>query len=1118
MEKIQYAPDYGPVGHTALQIPLGGTNGRTPEEALIELGLASGAKLGVPGGMAKSTIENLVDFANIRPEEAYLPTLKGPKFVMPNSSGEYEITNYDALTKYTVSATVGNVTVSGNKVYYNAPGDASLGGFNINGVEIVVGIGDSTPKVPIIIAPVSGSEQPSFPVNVVSSVFAMQTPLASDTHQMSDWEVSENGIFTNIVRSSYNDTTNKTSFTVDGLTIGKIYYVRVRHKGAVTGWSGWSKTNAIMTKTSYPIRQSWQFVAPKPDPSWFTISESENGTCFGTTGYLYGELGYVNSSGHAVALNAGGDICIIGACMEGRTRAGGAYAFRKVGEEWVSMGKLEPDYYEGESRYGYSVAIAPDGSVCAVGAKYKDDEAKTYGLFGAFYLFKNTGTAWELSQKIYPHSTTGSSFGWTLTFSNDGSTLAVGWPGYSLQQEAEGGIAIYEKENGKYEYKVVLYDNLAAGAYLGMVKPAFNSNGTICAVGNPNTEGGYGSVLMFVKDDFGNWSIRQRIKDLPVVGWWNHFGHSVDISADGNTLVIGASHYDQFGSDSGSAIIYKKVGSVWEKETVLNVSGAKASDYIGLSGVQISSNGKVCLISSPRAKNGIFNESGAAYIFIKGDDGTWTQVNRLEPNPIMEGQRFGSDLALSKDGSTCAVGFRGGQHEQSGFVNIYNNLTKKTLAVNGPSAISTIVDSPTEIADRSKDRAWHFGHYVTMSGDGKTAAVCALYATTNDVALHHGSVYIFTNSGGAWTQQTRLVTPILRGSSLFGYCAALSHDGNYCVASSFNDNSNRGAVYTFVRTGTTWAYEATINPPSRGTEDIYRLGSSLALSSDASLMFVGARETTVNYKDGVSGSWGGVGATYIYERVNGVWSLKQPLFPPSEVFDQGPLFGTSVACTPDGAIVVVGADGTDWATGNNSHYSYSSGSAFVYERKQGYWTFVQRIMPSRPEWVGGLGTLAISDNGNTIAVGSPRHPGANNSDGGAVYLYQRLSDGLWKQMFEVTGYRNDPGLDTRYLGMSVSLSGDGTILFAGAMYASDISVKDTGYEEGAVHVYVHDDYEWNLRKIIYNPVTNNQNNYTEFGRTVAMSKDGKYAVTGQRYWDDIAKWGDDNLGRAYFFA
>lgn len=1118
MEKIQYAPDYGPVGHTALQIPLGGTNGRTPEEALTKLGLASGAKLGVPGGMAKSTIDNLVDIANIRPEEAYLPTLNGPKFVMPNSSGEYEITNYDVLTKYTVSSTVGNVTVSGNKVYYNAPGDVSLGGFNINGVEVVVGIGDSTPKVPVIIAPVSGSEQPSFPVNVVSSAFAMQTPLASDTHQMSDWEVSENGIFTNIVQSSYNDTANKTSFTVSGLTIGKIYYVRVRHKGAATGWSGWSKTNAIMTKTSYPIRQSWQFVAPKPDPSWFTVSESLNGTCFGTTGYLYGEQGWVNSSGHAVALNAGGDICIIGACLEGRTQTGGAYAFRKVGEEWVSMGKLEPDYYEGDSRYGYSVAIAPDGSVCAVGAKYKDDEAKTNWACGVVYLFKNKGTVWEFSQKITPPLNGHTSFGWSLSFSGDSGTLAVGWPGYNIPPGGEGAIAIYEKESEKYEYKIALYDSLLAGRYLGMVKPGLNGNGTICAAGDPNTEGGYGSVLMFVKDDFGNWSIRQRIKDLPVVGWWNHFGHSVDISAGGDVLVIGASHYEQYGSDSGSAIIYKQAGSVWEKETILNMGEGKAGDFIGLSGVQISSNGKVCLVSSPRAKNGIFNESGAAYIFARGDNGVWAQVNRLEATPIQEGQRFGSDLALSKDGSTCAVGFRGGLHEQSGFVNIYNNLTKKTLAVNGPSAISTIVDSPTEVADRSKDRAQHFGQYVTMSGDGKTAAVCAPYADTDNVAGDHGSVYIFTNSGGVWTQQARLVTPVLRGGSLFGYCAALSHDGNYCVASSFNDNGSRGAVYTYVRTGTTWAYESTINPPSRGTEDIYRLGSSLALNADATLMFVGARESTIYYRDGVSGAWGSAGVAYIYERINSAWSLKQPLFPPSEVMDQGPMFGTSVACTPDGNIVVIGADGTDWATGNTSHYSYSSGSAFVYERKQGYWIFVQRIMPSRPEGVGGLGTLAISDNGDTIAVGSPRHPGSNNSDGGAVYMYQRHSDGSWKQKFEVMGYRNDPGLDTRYLGMSVALSGDGTILFAGAMYASDISIKDTGYEEGAVHVYVHDDYEWNLRKIIYNPVTNNLNNYTEFGRTVGMSKDGKYAVTGQRYWDDIPKWGDINLGRAYFFA
>jgi phosphodiesterase/alkaline phosphatase D-like protein len=74
---------------------------------------------------------------------------------------------------------------------------------------------------------------------------------SSDTHEYSDWQVSTDSTFTNIFSSSIASTVNKTTYTVSGLQPNTTYYVRVRHKGAVLGYSQWSGTTEFSTKASF---------------------------------------------------------------------------------------------------------------------------------------------------------------------------------------------------------------------------------------------------------------------------------------------------------------------------------------------------------------------------------------------------------------------------------------------------------------------------------------------------------------------------------------------------------------------------------------------------------------------------------------------------------------------------------------------------------------------------------------------------------------------------------------------------------------------------------------------------------------------------------------------------
>lgn len=77
---------------------------------------------------------------------------------------------------------------------------------------IVAGIGAVKIKVikPSITYPTEGDQSVSVGVTLQSSAFA--TEGGTDTHISSDWEIATDPNFENIVASSYNDTTNLTSW------------------------------------------------------------------------------------------------------------------------------------------------------------------------------------------------------------------------------------------------------------------------------------------------------------------------------------------------------------------------------------------------------------------------------------------------------------------------------------------------------------------------------------------------------------------------------------------------------------------------------------------------------------------------------------------------------------------------------------------------------------------------------------------------------------------------------------------------------------------------------------------------------------------------------------------
>jgi hypothetical protein len=216
-----------------------------------------------------------------------------------------------------------------------------------------------------------------------------------------------------------------------------------------------------------------------------------------------------------------------------------------------------------------------------------------------------------------------------------------------------------------------------------------------------------------------------------------------------------------------------------------------------------------------------------------------------------------------------------------------------------------------------------FGYAVALNGTGDT-----MVASSYDDDRGKGAMYVFTRSGGSWSQQARLQASIAERGDSFGVSVALSNDGNTlavgshdedCLAGGVNpkgcDNdqpsdTSAGAAVVFVRTGNAWTEQALLKASNPAKGDTF--GTRIAVSGDGNTVAVGAQLKDDN-----------TGAVYVYRRNGGMW------MPPAEVKPSnakaGDQFGSSLGLSRDGRILAVGAYGDD-------NGAEDSGAAYVFTR------------------------------------------------------------------------------------------------------------------------------------------------------------------------------------------
>ncbi len=481
------------------------------------------------------------------------------------------------------------------------------------------------------------------------------------------------------------------------------------------------------------------------------------------------------------------------------------------------------------------------------------------------------------SQQAYvkaSNTDTSDAFGTVVALSSDGNTMAIGAPNESSSDVGINGIQS---------------DNSAAAS---------------------------GAVYLFVRSG-GNWTQQAYLKASNAEAN-DKFGTSLALSSDGNTLAVGAPGEDStatgvggnqsntgYGTDSGAAYVFTRTGTSWAQQAYVKASNTDPNDAFGTS-VALSGDGNLLAVGAPlesSAATGINGSQtqdpnslwvGAVYLF--GRSGTtWAQQVYVKASNSHGGDKFGTAVALSADGSTLAVGAPAESCTSSG-INSNQNArdygweygAAYVFAKTGNTWAQQAYVKPSNMGSGD-----NFGNSMALSADGSTLAVASWREDSNatgingdqanDSALWSGAAYVFTRSGTSWTQQAYVKASNTEADDSFGIGLSLSADGNTLAVGANAEDSNAtgidgnqadnsatssGAVYLLTRTGTAWAHKSYLK--ASNTRANTEFGKNAALSGDGHTLAVGSpgERSSATGTNGTQNdiSATGSGAVYVFTR------------------------------------------------------------------------------------------------------------------------------------------------------------------------------------------------------------------------------------------------------------
>jgi uncharacterized repeat protein (TIGR01451 family) len=383
----------------------------------------------------------------------------------------------------------------------------------------------------------------------------------------------------------------------------------------------------------------------------------------------------------------------------------------------------------------------------------------------------------------------------------------------------------------------------------------------------------------------------------------------------------------------------------------------------------------------------------------------------------------GRAVAVSHDGNTMIVG---GPSDNGGI---------------GAAWVWTRSSSGTwsQVGSKLTAGGGDFGFSVALSADGNTAIIGA-YEMNSSV----GAAYIFTQSGGSWSQQAGpLSGGDVSGTAEQGYSVAISGDGNTAIVGAPWDHCvsgcpgpGAGAAFVWVRSGTSWSQQGGKLVGTGNTGNAQQ-GYSVGLSNDGNTAIVGGPDDN-----------GSFGAAWVWKRSGRVWSQVTWTISSTTYYK---LVGTGASgYANQGRAVAISGDGNTAIVGGPYDDTYNTRAVWMFAQSGGAWSQQGAKLVGTPA----VGTnvyqgfaVALSYDGNEAIEGGY----GDNSYVGAAWVFAR-SGTTWSQSSKL--YASDSS-GAAGQGSSVAMSGDGgtavvggphdntTVGAAWAYVAPDLTIQIT---------------------------------------------------------------------------
>ncbi|WP_104735126.1 T9SS type A sorting domain-containing protein [Hanstruepera ponticola] len=444
-----------------------------------------------------------------------------------------------------------------------------------------------------------------------------------------------------------------------------------------------------------------------------------------------------DNSGSSVSLSSDGKIVAIGATGNNGVNgenSGHVRVFENVSGSWVQIGSD----IDGETDHDYegnSVSLSSDGSVLAIcHQRYNPVSGENSGHIR---VFENQSGNWvqiwietgDEPEWDYEYD----NYGYSVSLSDDGSVIAFGKAGLDGNNVIQSGfVRVFKNLFGNYIQIGSDINNEVTGDRFGY-SVSLSSDGSVVAIGAIGQAYTFNEVfssyVSIYQNLSGNWIQIGSDINNEVIG--DRFGYSVSLSSDGSIVAIGAISNDGNGENSGHVRIYENQNNTWV-QIGQDIDGEATGDRSG-SSVSLSSDGSVVAIGAhwndgitiPQL-NDISGENSGHVRIYENQNNTWVQIGQ-DIDGEATGDRSGSSVSLSSDGSVVAIGAQGNNGvngEDSGHVRVYdltealsvdeNSLIKFNLFPN-PAYTSITIEVPKNLEIKTIAIYNNLGQLVTKT-------------------------------------------------------------------------------------------------------------------------------------------------------------------------------------------------------------------------------------------------------------------------------------------------------------------------------------------------------------------------------------------------------------------